>query len=165
DGRGCVYVLDARSGRILRTVVVHRDPFGTAPTAVVGLVVDEQTDRAFVAGYLPGSGFRGIVSMLDATSGRLLRTVRIGTHPAALIVDRRAGRVFVASAGGVGVLDARRGVLLRTLTLSAPPAAMAVDQRRGPIFIGTPGPAPGLKLPAGTGQVSVADALGAPVTG
>jgi hypothetical protein len=163
NGRGCVYMLDARSGRILRTVVVYRDPSGAAPTAVVGLVVDEQTDRAFVAGYLPGSGFRGIVSMLDATSGRLLRTVRIGTHPAALVVDRRAGRVFVASAGGVGVLDARRGVLLRTLALSAPPAAMAVDERRRRIFIGTTGPPPGMGLPSGTAHVSVLDASGGTV--
>jgi DNA-binding beta-propeller fold protein YncE len=163
NGRGCVSVLDARSGRILRTVVVYRDPSGAAPTAVVGLVVDDQTDRAFVAGYLPGSGFRGIVSMLDATSGRLLRTVRIGTHPAALVVDRRAGRVFVASAGGVGVLDARRGVLLRTLALSAPPAAMAVDERRRRLFIGTMGPPPGMGLPSGTAHVSVLDASGGTV--
>ena len=163
NGRGCVYMLDARSGRILQTVVVYRDPSGAAPTAVVGLVVDEQTDRAFVAGYLPGSGFQGIVSMLDATSGRLLRTVRIGTHPAALVVDRRAGRVFVASAGGVGVLDARRGVLLRTLALSGPPAAMAVDERRGRIFIGTAGPAPGMGLPIRTAHVSVLEASGGTV--
>src|SRR5256714_3208764 len=163
NGRGCVYMLDARSGRILQTVVVYRDPSGAAPTAVVGLVVDEHTDRAFVAGYLPGSGFRGIVSMLDATSGRLLRTVRIATHPVALIVDRRAGRVFVASAGGVGVLDARRGDLMRTLTLSGPPAAMAVDERRGRIFVGTTGPAPGMSLPSGTAHVSVLDAFGGTV--
>jgi hypothetical protein len=156
-------MLDARSGRILQTVVVYRDPSAAAPTAVVGVVVDEQTDRAFVAGYLPGSGFRGIVSMLDATSGRLLRTVRIATHPVALVVDRRAGRVFVASAGGVGVLDARRGVLLRSLALSAPPAAMAVDERRGRIFIGTTGPAPGMSLPSGTAHVSVLDASGGTV--
>jgi DNA-binding beta-propeller fold protein YncE len=151
-------MLDARSGRILRTVVVYRDPSGAAPTAVVGLVVDEQTDRAFVAGYLPGSGFRGIVTMLDATSGRLLGTVRIGTHPAALVVDRRAGRVFVASSGGIGVLDARRGVLLRTLAPSAPPVAMAVDERRARLFIGTAVPAPGMGLPIGTAHVSVLDA-------
>jgi outer membrane protein assembly factor BamB len=160
NGRGYVYMLDARSGRILRTVVVYHDPSGAAPTAVVGLVVDDQTHRAFVAGYLPGSGFRGIVSMLDATSGRLLRTVRIGTHPAALVVDRRAGRVFVASAGGVGVLDARRGVLLRTLALSAPPAAMAVDERRRRLFIGTTGLPPRKGLPTGAAHVSVLDASG-----
>src|SRR5207248_653965 len=134
---GRVSVLDTATGTIVRTVVVPVFPTAVAVSAAPRRAATGA--RVFVAGY--SADGRGCVYVLDA----------------------RAGRVFVASAGGVGVLDARRGVLLRTLALSAPPAAMDVDERRGRIFIGTTGPAPGMGLSSGTAHVSVLDASGGTV--
>jgi len=50
------------------------------------------------------------VSVLDARSGRILRTVTVGLGPYAVAVDERTSRVFVANYDGntVSVLDAGR---------------------------------------------------------
>lgn len=115
---GTVTVVDTVSGRVLRTVALHRR--GDA------LAVDERSGRVFVANsgtaaplpdwlastslpppmsppcapqiprYLaPGTGS---ISVLDASSGRLLRTIRTGANPSVLGVDERAGRLLAGSA-------------------------------------------------------------------
>src|SRR5579871_982574 len=77
----------AGSRSVLNTVAVDGYP--------VALAVDEQTGRVFVAGY--GSD---VVSLLDAQTGLVLGTTRLGTAFAAgadaLAVDAQTGRVFVA---------------------------------------------------------------------
>jgi hypothetical protein len=50
----------------------------------------------------------GSISVLDATSGRLVRTVRLGLSPHAAAVDERAGRLAVvgdAVGGAAPVTD------------------------------------------------------------
>jgi YVTN family beta-propeller protein len=42
----------------------------------------------------------GSVSVLDARSGRLLRTIPVGVAPSAIAVDERAGRAFILNSGG-----------------------------------------------------------------
>jgi DNA-binding beta-propeller fold protein YncE len=73
---------------------------GQNPTA---LAVDVHTRRVFVVNqgplYRNGAGTAwgyGSVSMLDATTGTLLRTTRVGQNPRAVAIDERTGRVFVA---------------------------------------------------------------------
>jgi DNA-binding beta-propeller fold protein YncE len=120
-------VLDLARGTTLRTVVVSK-PDADAQ----GLAVDETTGRAFVTS---GSA----VSVLDATSGSLLRTVRLGAFPVDIAVDTTANRVFVPTGfGTVSLLDARSGALLRTVhTGGAPdlPPAVAVDERTRRVFV------------------------------
>jgi DNA-binding beta-propeller fold protein YncE len=87
-------VLDARSGRILRTI-----PLGLTPTA---LAVDERTGSVFVLTWMPvfhGSGMLSpaVVSVLDARTGAVLRTVPVGLSAAALAVDERTGQAFVSN--------------------------------------------------------------------
>jgi len=179
-----VSTLEGASGRRLRAVVVAHDPHGQhMPSQGAGhIVVDEQSGHVFVS-----SAYADSVSMLDATSGRLLRTVG-GTHPGPLavdthtrrvfvlnggnngggtsngavtildsatgrvvgntpvgrlalpvtpVVDTRTGRVFVANnaSGTVSVLDARGGALLRTVTVGPHPFVMAVDGRSSRVFV------------------------------
>ncbi len=201
-----VSTLDGASGRLLRAVAVAHDPHGpTMPSQGAGhIVVDDRSGRVFVS-----SAYAESVSMLDATSGRLLRTVG-GTHPGPMavdahtrrvfvlnggggtsngtvsildsatgrvlgrtpvgrlalpvtpVVDTRTGRVFVANDGGgtgsVSVLDVRSGALLRTVTVGPHPFAMAVDGRSGRVFVTSLGAMDATGYLTGPGSVSVLDA-------
>jgi len=119
DASGTVSVLDARGGALLRTVTVGRHPFVMA--------VDGRSSRVFVtslgamdaAGRLTGPGS---VSVLDAQSGMLLRTVPVGVEPAVIAVDERAGRAFVVNVAGDShdTLAAARS-LVPGLSWPAPP--------------------------------------------
>ncbi len=111
-----------------------------------GIAIDERTGRVFVvnAGY--ASQGRGNVAVLDARSGRLLRTTPVGLYPVAAVTDERAGRVFVLNGGlnldvpgTVSVLDARDGRLLRTVGVEKHPLAAAVDEAMGRVFVASIG--------------------------
>ncbi len=201
-----VSTLDGASGRLLRAVVVAHDPRGlNMPSQGAGdIVVDDQSGHVFVS-----SAYADSVSMLDATSGRLLRTVggtrpgpmAVDTHtrrvfvlnggggtsngvvtildsatgrvvgntpvgglalPVTPVVDTRTGRVFVANDGGgtgsVSVLDARGGALLRTVTVGPHPFVTAVDGRSSRVFVTSLGAMDAAGHLTGPGSVSVLDA-------
>jgi DNA-binding beta-propeller fold protein YncE len=77
------------------------------------VVVDRHTQHVFVPVGGPGS-----VSMLDAHTGRVLRTVRISADPHHIALDERIGRVYVLSDDStLSVIDTRTGALLATRTL------------------------------------------------
>jgi DNA-binding beta-propeller fold protein YncE len=97
---GSVSILDATSGRLVRSVTV-----GMFPTAVA---VDARSGRVVVASKGPVDSNlvplgNGTVTVLDARSGAVLRTVAVGTFPVAIAVDERAGRAFVVNARGTTV--------------------------------------------------------------
>jgi YVTN family beta-propeller protein len=97
---GSVSILDAASGRLVRSVTV-----GMLPAAVA---VDARSGRVFVANKGPLDSnlvplSNGTVTVLDARSGAVLRTVAVGTYPTAIAVDQRAGRAFVVNASGTTV--------------------------------------------------------------
>jgi YVTN family beta-propeller protein len=106
------------------------------------LAVDVLTGRVFVTNVDSGS-----VSMLDARSGIVMRTVAVSAFPAAVTVDEHANRAFVVAwgpadssgrpigPGGVSVLDARSGTLLRTISVGMRPRAVAVDEQIGRAFV------------------------------
>lgn len=110
---------------LLRTIALPRRPFE--------LAVDARTHRVFVIGTTVG----GYLSMLDARTGTLLRTVALGALPlhlggARLAVDTRTGRVFIPNGGGITMLDARTGAPLRTIAAGG--YATKVDELRGHVF-------------------------------
>jgi len=137
---GMVSILDSVTGRVVGNTPVGRMSAGTPVTPVV----DTRTGRVFVAN---DGGGTGSVSVLDARSGALLRTVTVGPHPFVMAVDGRSGRVFVTSLGAmdaaglltgpgsVSVLDAQSGMLLRTVPVGVEPAVVAVDERAGRAFV------------------------------
>jgi YVTN family beta-propeller protein len=91
-GSGTVSVIDVRAGTLVRTVPVARNP--------IPLAIDEGAQRVFVAtGTVFGSPGNfpphGMLSVLDACRGSVLRTYPVGTDPSAVAVDTRRGRVFV----------------------------------------------------------------------
>jgi len=147
-----VALVDVRRGVVLRTVAV-----GLIPVAVA---IDARTRRVFVAclGPLRPDGFEsrghGSIAVLDADTGRLLRTERGVQYPAELAVDEAGGRVFALNLHRVSpetgrytpvnrdtlaLLDARDGRLLRTLAPGAPMVdsypLLGVDEALGRVFM------------------------------
>lgn len=142
-GSPTIAVLDTRGGALLRrTPLPSARPPGLTGDNARALAVDEGAGRVFVTTFADDT-----VSALDARSGALLRTTWVGPHPAAIAVDRRARRVFIANTGildrqgryrgggSVSVLDARSGMLLQTIPIGQSPGALAVDTRRNRVFV------------------------------
>ena len=95
---GSVFVLDARSGTLIRTVALSDSP---GP-----LVVDERAGRVVVlTGSWPGT--INHVSILDARTGALLRTLPVGVAANGMAVDERNGHVFVINGPGFVTLPDR----------------------------------------------------------
>jgi len=137
-GGGGVNIVDARTGRILGTTII--------PANVMSFAVDESTSRVFVS----TEGARGEpvgVVMLDAATGRLLKTIRVGAPgelggASEVVVAEPAGHVFVGhnvtygseQVGFVTMLDARSGQVLRTVKVgSAFP--LSVDGPANRVFV------------------------------
>lgn len=115
-------VLDTTHGTLVRSVALGPAPFG--------LVIDEQTTRAFVADLADGT-----VRMFDARSGGLLRTLSFSPLAANdIAIDPLTNRVFVASTlyNTVLTLDARSGALLRTVRNAGD--VLTVDSQTGRVF-------------------------------
>src|SRR5207248_378186 len=77
-----VRMVDAATGVVRRVVALGQGP------GPGGMTLDARRGRLFVTNYVAGT-----VRVLDTTSGRLLRTIRVGGSPRRLAVDERTGRV------------------------------------------------------------------------
>lgn len=104
-------------GPLLRTIHIYG--------AVVA--ADDSTNRTFVLDTIPGT-----VSLLDARSGNLLGTTRIGPSPQYVTVDAPLGRVFVSSDQGITILNARSGNVLHKISESG---LVAVAKQASHIFV------------------------------
>jgi DNA-binding beta-propeller fold protein YncE len=137
-----VAIVDTRSGRLLRTFTLSSS-FDT----IVALAVDKRSGRLLALDHNAGTAI-----MLDARSGRVLRTIPTGNGPSTLALDSRTARAFVVNANGFNltVIDTRRGRVVRTLSLD--PGPLAVDERRGHVFLATTDS-------AACGSIYVLDAL------
>jgi YVTN family beta-propeller protein len=95
-------LLNARTGDVLGNL-----PLDAPPVAVA---VDARTERVFLATAGPRRSGRatdpGSVSVLDARTGAIRRTITLGRSPRALALDTRTGRAFVVSGSNtVAILD------------------------------------------------------------
>lgn len=123
-----VFMLDARSGSLLRTVPACASPRAT-PWA---LAVDERAARVFI-------GCSDGVETLDARSGAVLATVPIvAIGPHSVAVDARSGRVFVSNGASVSAIAVASGKLLHTAAagsfMGGFSGSLAVDPRRGRVY-------------------------------
>lgn len=112
----------------LYTITVGRNPGAVA--------VDAPAGRVFVANFSDSS-----VSVLDTSSGRVLRTVAVAGQPALVVVVSRSHRAPVVPAplqffpNNITVLDSRTGAVLGTVPRTSDASAVAVDQRSGHAFV------------------------------
>jgi len=122
DGAGDMLLLDAATGIVLRVVAV-----GTRPHAIV---VDEQAQRIFVT-------TQGGVSMLDAVSGTVVRTIHLKSdgEPGLAAVDEQRGHVFIEAGTSIYTLDARTAAVLGRAKVGSYTSAVAVAQRAGRVFV------------------------------
>jgi len=122
DGAGDMLVLDAASGIVLRVVAV-----GSRPHTIV---VDEQAQRIFVTTQ---SG----VSMLDAASGSVVRTVHLKSdgEPGLATVDEQRGHVFIEAGTSIYTLDARTAAVLGRAKVGSYTSAVVAARRSGRVFV------------------------------
>ncbi len=131
-----ILTLDARTGALLRSVAAAPDP----------LALDAATHHVFAVGRAPSAprilSHGGILHMLDATSGRVLRTVAIGSDADALAVDERRHRVFlvggapdsfIPTPATIVEVDTRSGVVLAIIAGHGG-RKVGVDERTGHLF-------------------------------
>jgi len=121
-GADGIEMLDATSGRLLRTTLPPALPNPSNIGTVEDLpILDARLNRL----YGVEDGLGGVVTIFDATSGRLLHSIFLDQRVGSLILDTHTRRLFVLQARAIRVLDAVTGRLVRTLRLPHPPPALA----------------------------------------
>jgi len=136
SNRGTVSVIDARSGRLVRTIVLGR------AFAVYELVADS-THRTMVV----ADDRDGVIDILDEVSGRVLRRIVLDLPlvDRGFAVDTRRGRVVAVTsegastgdsvgAGRVNLIDERSG-MIQSWPTDRNPRLVAVAERDGRISI------------------------------
>ncbi len=140
--RGSVSMLESRTGRVLGVAPVGR--------GARALAVDEGANRVFVlnAGPADPTGVQlgpNSVSVLDATTGRVLATTpvgRDGDEVGALLVDARRVRVLVSLPSALDILAVASGAPLgaialpRDLAFTHEAGELVFDPASGALFVG-----------------------------
>lgn len=111
--------------------------------------------------------------MLDATSGALLRSTRVGRAPdaiAAVAIAVRAGRIVAAGTDGrIRLLDRRTGALRSVTDVTGGDGyaalRLAVDEAKGHILVAASGPVNVERLFTAAGTLSVLDTRDGSVVG
>jgi DNA-binding beta-propeller fold protein YncE len=78
------------------------------------------------------------VTLVDATSGAVRRTIALGTHPRAAVWDARDPRwlyVSLEDDGAVAIVDRTLGVLHHTVTVGRLPSGLAVSRKRSDLAV------------------------------
>lgn len=165
-------MLDARTGAVLTAVAggTSVGPFAVGGQSLGPFLGDEPDGRVFAtSNNCSGAAqCQGRVAVVDARSGRVVRTVAVGVGAALLgAVDGRHHRLFVIDEGRatVNVLDARTGAYL--YTLPGPPGlvpgngvswpTIAVDERTGRAVVAAPNPVDSSGVAVGPARLAVID--------
>jgi hypothetical protein len=146
DYHAAVAVLDIRRGALRRIV-----PLRGLPTSIV---VDTARAHVFVElQHDDGTGTNNkpaTIAMLDARSGAVLHTAVVGRNAGPVVVDGRAGRLFVAAAGpratdypfwppeghgNLSVLDTATGKVLARLPLGVDPMDIDLAGQPGHVVV------------------------------
>ncbi|NLH99685.1 MAG: hypothetical protein GX446_09375 [Chthonomonadales bacterium] len=137
DFKGVLYVLDAVAGRALHVVPVPGFAY-----AVAALTLGPHADRKVYV----SSERDGVVTVVDPDRGVVVRTIRTGSNPAALLLDGSQKRLFVANAGSdtISVVDTQRDRVTDTITVrphdirglpGATPMGMALSPDESRLYV------------------------------
>jgi DNA-binding beta-propeller fold protein YncE len=149
NGDRTLGVIDARTQKLRHTITLG-DTVGGA------LISDPSSGHLFVTEFGTGASTGG-VSVLAASTGRLLGRIRSGQHPLAVAISPSIHHAFVVnlqgsgsgSRGSVTMLDTQRGVSLRTSSVGSFPTTVVVNQRLQRVYV----------LNSGDGTVTTLDAM------
>jgi len=110
DHKGSLSILDVAANKVAAKVTLPGFPY-----AVAALTKGRSADKKV---YVT-SERDGVVSVVDPKEAKVLKDIRTGMHPMALLFDRAQGRLFVANAGSdtVSVLNTRTDRVERTILL------------------------------------------------
>lgn len=108
--KGSLTIVETATGRQVERIPLPGFSFGVA-----AVTVGPHKDRKV---YVT-SERDGLVSVVDPTTMRRLRDVRVGASPTALLLDRSQERLYVANSGSdtVSILDTRSDRVTRTILL------------------------------------------------
>lgn len=122
---GTISYADVDAQKVVREIAVGKDVRSVALSPDFAWVA--AVDRAGAA-----------VTLVDATSGAVRRTIPLGTHPRAAVWDARDPRwlyVSLEDDGAVAVVDRTLGVLHHTVTVGRLPAGLAVSRKRNELAV------------------------------
>jgi YVTN family beta-propeller protein len=128
---GSLTALDGGSGKTLFTA-------NTAP-GDDGLAIDTQRQRVYVSSS--DAGIINVFSLTTSPTGKisaLSSTLKVGSHPQAIGVNSRLGRLYVGdkSAHTVTVIDEDSSRTLATIQVAAEPVQpLSVDETRGLVYV------------------------------
>jgi YVTN family beta-propeller protein len=108
--RGTVSILDTAQNRVVAKVEM-----GGFPLAVAALTAGPDADKKV---YVT-SERDGVVAVIDPVAAKVIRNVRTGENPMALLLDRAQERLYVANAGSdtVSILNTRTDRVERTILM------------------------------------------------
>ncbi len=103
-GPGRVMMLDALHGTRIRTIDVAQNPrtveLDARRNRVFVLSIGPVTERTSpTGGYVDVPTGAGTLSVLDASTGRTIRTILVGVNPTTPAVDERTGHILIATIG------------------------------------------------------------------
>ena len=113
----------------------------TLPGQACNAAIDARAHRAVIVSV--AYGITGYATTIDTASGRLLRTVMLGSNPTDVAVDEQTTRIFITDIddGTVRTVDAHSGALLRTVAVGDLQPhdlqRIAVDARTNRVFVST----------------------------
>ena len=131
NARGLLTILDGASGKILFNVnTIYGDD---------GLAIDTIRQRVYITSS--DHGIISVYSLSTSAGGKVIAassTLKIGTHPQALGVNSRLGRLYVGdvATNTITVIDEDSSHMLATIAVAAVPVQpLRVDEATGRVYV------------------------------
>lgn len=142
DGAGLLRIYNAGILQLLQTITIHNPPPASTLPLVPVLSAAENEDAVF----LISGPTRQVVTMLDAATGAVRRTVRVPVPSAiAVALDAQTSHAFIVSSGNAGeppytngvvmTVDMTTGRVLRTVQVGVGAGPLAVDPSTDHLFV------------------------------
>jgi YVTN family beta-propeller protein len=122
DPVGYLFILDAKSQKLLQQV-----PVGSGPIAMV-----VEGDRGYVVNYLSDD-----VTVVDLKTAAVVKTIPVGHRPIRAAGAMRTPYILVANYGSdsVSVIDRESLMAVKTLAVGSRPADMALDSSGRKVYL------------------------------
>lgn len=123
-----LFAIDNKSSKVMRYDLKKKivtDSFPTGSKGAINLVLDEKTNRLFIANQGDGE-----MTVLDAKTGKLLHTVATGKGALGISFSQAKNLIYVANRGEgtVTVLDATTYKIIANLETGTYPNTVALDK-------------------------------------